>query len=104
MQRGAIGQISGGRARTSHGGPEVYYREVSRLFGETFDESDLWFFDAKRAEVGALFDMGVYAVPRMMAMLGPVRSVTARSTTLAKPTTLEDTATVILEFESGVLA
>lgn len=100
---GDIGEPTGGRARTSHGGPEVYYREVSKIFGEP-ETGDLWFFDAKRAGVGALFDMGVYAVAHMVALLGTVRRVTAVAATIEKPTELEDTATLILQTEDGVLA
>lgn len=100
-QGGAIGTISGAYCRASHGGPEVYYAEVRDGFGET--SSDLWFFDAKQASVGALFDMGVYAVAQLVAVVGRVVRVIGRATTIAKPTTLEDTATLLLEFENGAL-
>jgi predicted dehydrogenase len=99
--RGDIGQISGAYARTSHGGPEVYYAEVLDAFEEKSDE--LWFFDAKQASVGALFDMGVYAVSCLVAMMGTVKNVIGRVKTIAKPTELEDVATLILEFENGAL-
>jgi predicted dehydrogenase len=101
VRDGAIGKPSGANCRTSHGGPEVYYAEVKDEFGEA--DKDLWFFDAKRASVGALFDMGVYAVANLVAVLGTVKRVTGRALTVDKPTTLEDTATLILEFESGAL-
>jgi predicted dehydrogenase len=101
VREGAIGTVSGAHARTSHGGPEVYYAEVRDGFGET--GGDLWFFDASAASVGALFDMGVYAVSQLVAILGSVRRVIGRATTVAKPTTLEDTATLLLEFENGAL-
>jgi predicted dehydrogenase len=100
-REGAIGTISGAYCRASHGGPEVYYAEVRDGFGET--GSDLWFFDATRASVGALFDMGVYAVAQLVAAVGRVVRVFGRATTIAKPTTLEDTATLLLEFQSGAL-
>ena len=99
----ALGKITGARARTSHGGPEVYYREVSEIFGEG-EQDQLWFFDASQASVGALFDMGVYAVAQLVALLGSVRQVTGRTATLDKATQLEDTASLLLEFDSGVLA
>jgi len=99
---GAIGKPSGGHARTSHGGPEVYYAEVRDGFGEA--GGDLWFFDAAQASVGALFDMGVYAVAMLVATLGSVRSVMGMTATLDKPTSLEDTATLLLEFASGAVA
>jgi predicted dehydrogenase len=99
---GAIGRPTGGHCRTSHGGPEVYYAEVSDGFGE--QPGDLWFFDARQAAVGALFDMGVYAVAMLVATLGTVRSVVGVTATLDKPTTLEDTATLVLEFAGGAVA
>lgn len=99
---GVIGKPSGAHCRTSHGGPEVYYAEVRDGFGET--EGDLWFFDAQQASVGALFDMGVYAVAALVASLGTVRSVMGMAATLDKPTQLEDTASLLLQFESGALA
>jgi len=98
---GAIGKVSGAHGRSSHGGPEVYYAEVRDAFSETSD--DLWFFDASRASVGALFDMGVYATSQLIATCGSVARVFGRTATLAKPTTLEDTATLLLEFEGGAL-
>ncbi|MBW3623482.1 MAG: Gfo/Idh/MocA family oxidoreductase [Armatimonadetes bacterium] len=101
VRDGAIGKPSGANCRTSHGGPEVYYAEVKDGFGET--DEDLWFFDANRASVGALFDMGVYAVANLVAVLGTVRRVMGRVLTIDKPTLLEDTATLILEFENGAL-
>lgn len=103
VRQGAIGKVTGGRSRTSHGGPEVYYREIAQIFGES-EADDLWFFDAKRAGVGALFDMGVYSVARMAALLGTIRRVTAVTATIDKPTQLEDTATLILQSDSGAVA
>ncbi len=96
---GAIGRVSGARFRSSHGGPEIYYAEIRDIFGEKDD--DLWFFDAKRASVGALFDMGVYAVAGLVAMLGTFKRVTGFVATFDKPTELEDVATLVLEMESG---
>ncbi len=101
LREGTIGTVSGATGRSSHGGPEVYYAEVRDAFGEQSD--DLWFFDATRASVGALFDMGVYATSQLIATVGSVARVFGRTATLAKPTTLEDTATLLLEFENGAL-
>ncbi len=102
IAEGAIGKPSGAHCRTSHGGPEVYYAEVRDGFGETGD--DLWFFDARQASVGALFDMGVYAVAALVAALGSVRSVMGQVATLDKPTELEDAAALILQFAGGAIA
>ena len=98
---GAIGKVSGVSGRSSHGGPEVYYAEVRDSFEEKTE--DLWFFDAKQASVGALFDMGVYACSQVVVAGGTVKRVFGRTATVDKPTTLEDTATLLLEFESGAL-
>ncbi len=100
---GAVRALSGGNARTSHGGPEIYYREITQLFGEP-DPQELWFFDAKQAAVGALFDMGVYAVAHLVAMMGTIRRVTAQTSTFGKPTDLEDTATVVMTTATGAIA
>ena len=100
----AIGAISGALARHSPGGPEIYYAEVADAFAEARAVDDLWFFDAETAGGGALIDMGVYSIANLVALLGKVDYATARMTTVAKPTALEDTATLILEFANGALA
>ena len=104
LAAGAIGTVSGALARHSHGGPEIYYAEVADAFEEARAERDLWFFNADTAGGGALMDMGVYSIANLVALLGKVDYVSARMTTVAKPTALEDTATLILEFANGALA
>lgn len=99
---GKLGRVSSATARFSHGGPEVYYATVQAILEEA-PEDNLWFFDARQADVGALFDMGVYAIAHLVAVLGSVVSVTCRTSTIAKPTVLEDTAVVIMEFANGAL-
>ncbi len=102
IAEGKLGTISSATSRFSHGGPEVYYATIQAILEEEAEE-ELWFFDAQRADVGALFDMGVYAIAHLVALLGSVTSVMCRCRTVAKPTTLEDTAAAILEFESGAI-
>jgi predicted dehydrogenase len=104
LAAGAVGTVSGALARHSHGGPEIYYAEVTDAFNEPRIENDFWFFDAETAAGGALIDMGVYSIANLVALLGKVRYVTARITTVDKPTAMEDTATLILEFANGALA
>ena len=58
---GKLGTVSSAHSRFSHGGPEVYYAGIQAVLEEESDD-DLWFFDAEKADVGALFDMGVYAI------------------------------------------
>lgn len=104
LAAGAIGAVSGALARHSHGGPEIYYAEVADAFEEPRVENDIWFFDADRSGGGALIDMGVYSIANLVALLGKADYVTARMTTVSKPTALDDTATLILEFADGALA
>lgn len=101
IEAGAIGKVTGAGCRVSHGGPEVYYAEVRDAFDEKSE--DLWFFRASDASVGALFDMGVYAVANLVSVLGSVQSVMGQVATVDKPTTLEDTATLILHFANGAV-
>ncbi|MCA8992300.1 MAG: Gfo/Idh/MocA family oxidoreductase [Planctomycetaceae bacterium] len=103
VQSGALGTVASAHARFSHGGPEVYYATVQAILEEEISSEDLWFFDANRADVGALFDMGVYAIAHLVTVLGSVEKVTCRMTTVAKPTELEDTASLILEFVNGAI-
>ncbi|MEX0716403.1 MAG: Gfo/Idh/MocA family oxidoreductase [Planctomycetaceae bacterium] len=99
---GRLGTVSAARCRFSHGGPEVYYAGIQRILEEQPADA-LWFFDASQADVGALFDMGVYAIAILVAVCGSVKAVTGRCTTVAKPTRLEDTAALLLDFDSGAL-
>ncbi len=101
IAQGKIGKLSGANCRVSHGGPEVYYAEVRDFFGEA--EAGLWFFEKGEAAVGALFDMGVYAVASLVAMLGAAKSVTGMIATADKPTELEDTATLVIQFANGAI-
>lgn len=102
LAEGKLGTLSAAHCRYSHGGPEVYYAGIQQILEEE-PEDDLWFFDATKADVGALFDMGVYSIATLVATIGSVRAVTARLTTVAKPTQLEDTAALLLDFENGAL-
>ena len=101
VAEGAIGRSSSAHCRVSHGGPEVYYAEIRDYFGE--EDEGLWFFQPGEAAVGALFDMGVYAVAALVAVMGSVTSVMGQMATIDKPTPLEDTATLLLQFASGAL-
>lgn len=102
IEEGRLGTLSSAHARFSHGGPEVYYAGIQEILEEEPDDN-LWFFDADRADVGALFDMGVYAIAHLVTLMGSVTAVTCRCTTVAKPTRLEDTASLILDFANGGL-
>ncbi|MBX3441009.1 MAG: Gfo/Idh/MocA family oxidoreductase [Planctomyces sp.] len=102
VERGDLGRVASAHARFSHGGPEVYYATIQNILGETPDDA-LWFFDAAQADVGALFDMGVYSIAHLCAVLGSVVDVACCCTTVAKPTTLEDTAAILMRFANGAI-
>ncbi|HYF50769.1 MAG TPA: Gfo/Idh/MocA family oxidoreductase [Planctomycetota bacterium] len=106
IAEGLLGKISGGHCRFSHGGPEVYYAGIRDLLNEPPPKpgEKLWFFEAGEAAVGALFDMGVYAIARLVAVLGEARSVMGMTAILDKPSEVEDTATLIIQFASGAIA
>ncbi len=96
-----IGQVVMVEALTSHGGPEKYQDEVASMFGE---KVDIWYFDKNRAQGGALLDLGVYSIARIVYLLGRVKSVFGYLTTLEKPTGLDDNNMVFLNMEGGALA
>lgn len=106
LATGQLGKLSGAHARFSHGGPEIYYAEVRDLLGEPplKPGEKLWFFEAGDAAVGALFDMGVYAIARLVGILGSARRVMGMAATLDKPSQVEDSAALLIQFASGVIA
>lgn len=65
VQNGTLGKISLVRARGSHGGPAWLY---------DFTTDPTWFY---KPGGGPLFDLGVYPIHVLCAMLGPARRVSA---------------------------
>jgi len=65
VKNGALGKISMVRARGSHSGPAWVYN---------FTTDPTWFY---KPGGGPLFDLGVYPIHVLCAMLGPARRVTA---------------------------
>ncbi len=53
---------------------------------------------------GALMNQGIHGIDLLQYVMGPVKSVSARIATLARRIEVEDTAAVVVEFESGALA
>ncbi|GMV81686.1 MAG: dehydrogenase [Planctomycetota bacterium] len=106
IAEGQLGKLSGAHARHSHGGPEVYNAEVRDLLGEPplKPGEKLWFFEAGEAAVGALFDMGVYSVARLVGVLGSAKRVMGMTAILDKPSQVEDTASLLIQFANGAIA
>jgi UDP-N-acetyl-2-amino-2-deoxyglucuronate dehydrogenase len=52
---------------------------------------------------GALMNQGIHGVDLLRYLMGPVKSVSAHTRTLARKIEVEDTAVAILEFQNGAL-
>lgn len=66
IDAGAIGQVAFARVRSSHGGPASW----------AFPTDPTWFY---QQGAGPLFDMGVYGIHTITALLGPAQRVVAFS-------------------------
>jgi predicted dehydrogenase len=87
LQDGAIGRPCQARRRVAHPGPG----------------RDSWFYDPAIAKYGASFDMGVYAVSGLTALMGPAVSVSGLVGALEPGVEIDDNATWLLRFESGAM-
>jgi predicted dehydrogenase len=84
---GAIGRPCQARRRVAHPGPG----------------RDSWFYNPDIARYGASFDMGVYAVSGLTALMGPAVSVSGLVGTFEPGVRIDDNATWQLRFASGAL-
>lgn len=87
LEDGAIGRPCQARRRVAHPGPD----------------RDSWFYDPDIARYGASFDMGVYAVSGLTALMGPAVSVSGLVGTFEPGVRIDDNATWQLRFASGAL-
>lgn len=85
-QAGAIGRITTASARM------ITFNRPS---------ADAWRHDPAKSGGGALMDLGVHCIDTLRFVLGEVTSVTALVGTLAWDTAVDDTATLLLRFQSG---
>ncbi len=99
---GSLGKIVQLRARTAHSGPEGYYSDTQKIFGEQPEQCV--FFRKDISEHGALFDMGVYSISALTGLAGSALRVIGAVKTLAKNAEVDDTASLLLEMESGAIA
>jgi predicted dehydrogenase len=93
IQAGDVGKPCSARARYGWSGP--WWSE--------------WFYHAGG---GCIFDLGVYCITSLVGLLGPVKRVTAFTTTAISerevdgrklPVSAEDTAQILLDFDNGAL-
>src|SRR5262249_36542356 len=85
LQDGAIGRPCQARRRGAHPGPN----------------RQSWFYDPAIAKFGASFDMGVYAVSGITALMGPAVTLSRLVGTLEPGVRIDDNATWQLRFASG---
>ena len=102
IRSGDLGKLVQLRARTAHSGPEGYYATTQQIFGELPETCP--FFLKNISEQGALFDMGVYSVAALTGLVGPAVRVTGSVKTLDKKCDVDDSASVLMEMESGAIA
>lgn len=76
LEKGEIGKVVSFRSSFGHGGPETWSISPGK---------DTWFFDKKRAAMGAMADLGIHKTDLLRFLLGQdVVRTTARLCTLDK--------------------
>ncbi len=88
INSGAIGRITMARSRVAHSGP---------------GPERGWFYRKEIAEGGALFDMGVYAIWRLVTLLGPAKRVAALVSNTTGRGDVDENAIITLEFANGAI-
>lgn len=91
LKQRALGKPFMIRVRFAHGGP---------LPGWAKDD---WFYRKDLAAGGALLDMGIHAIDLALWLMGPIKTVTAKTATIVKRIEVDDNAVMLLEFASGAL-
>ncbi len=86
IEAGELGQVTFGRAQLTCWYPPI---------------PDAWRQDARLSGGGAFIDMGTHCLDLLEMLIGKVKRLSAFAGTLAFDYPVEDTATVLLEFESG---
>jgi len=101
LDEGLIGDVITFRTTFGHGGPETWSITPGK---------NTWFFDKKRAAMGAMADLGIHKTDLIRYLLGrDVVRTTARLTTLDKRGAdgeligVDDNAICIYEMEGGIL-
>ena len=100
LEEGVIGKVITFRSTFGHGGPETWSISPGK---------DTWFFDKKRAAMGAMADLGIHKTDLLRYLLGrDVVRTTARLVTLDKKGPddrligVDDNAFCIYEMSGGV--
>ncbi|MBQ9663170.1 MAG: Gfo/Idh/MocA family oxidoreductase [Oscillospiraceae bacterium] len=101
LEEGAIGDVITFRTAFGHGGPETWSITPGK---------NTWFFDKKKAAMGAMADLGIHKTDLIQFLLGQkVVRTTAKLTTLDKRGAdgnligVDDNAICIYEMANGVI-
>lgn len=101
IDEGAIGNVLTFRTSFGHGGPETWAIKPGK---------DTWFFDKKKAAMGAMADLGIHKTDLIQYLLNDqVVSTTAKLTTMDKRGAdgeligVDDNAICIYEMSRGVI-
>lgn len=94
LESGELGKVYSFKTTFGHPGPE----------GWSIDGRNSWFFDKKRAFIGALGDLGVHKADLIRYLLGEVQEVGAFVDTSAKQgADVDDNAVCILRMANGAM-
>ncbi|GGH84395.1 putative dehydrogenase [Pullulanibacillus pueri] len=94
LDSGELGKVYTFRTTFGHPGPEAW----------SVDGAGSWFFDKKRAFIGALGDLGVHKSDLIRYLLGEIVEVGSLVETNAKENTdVDDNAVTLLKTESGAI-
>ena len=92
LDAGRLGQIRRVHAEFAHGGPERWSPDQT------------WYFDKALAGHGVLIDLGYHKLDLLRWLLGKeIVHIQAVTATFEKPTTAEDSASVLMLFSGGAL-
>jgi predicted dehydrogenase len=85
-------------------GRPVFAEATSHSWFYPADGRRGWLIDPALAGAGPLYDIGSHRIDLMNYLFGPPARVSAHMSTLVQPVHVEDNATVMIEYESGVRA
>ena len=101
LEQGLIGEVVTFRTTFGHGGPETWSIDAGK---------NVWFFDKRRATMGAMADLGIHKTDLIQFLLGQkIVETTARVVTLNKRDAsgnligVDDNAVCIYRTDGGVL-
>ena len=83
-------------------GRPVFAEATSHDWFHPDDSSRSWLLDPKRAGGGPLYDIASHRIDLMNYLFGQPKRATGQISTLVHPGEVEDNATVLIEYESGV--